>query len=256
MAGWDADHYLKFGDERTRPVEELVRRIELEAPARIVDLGCGPGNSTAVLRGRWPEASIVGVDSSEAMLAAAREVYPEAVWELGDMVTWGGDRRFDLVFSNAALQWVQDQEAVLARLFSMVDQGGVLAFQIPCNMFSKLRVMVREISEDAAWTDRMEGARTALRMEEPSFYYDVLAGAGARIDLWETEYHHVMPESGAIVEWIASTGLRPFLEALEEEGERERFTGMLRERVKEGYPERADGKVLFPFRRLFVVGYR
>jgi trans-aconitate 2-methyltransferase len=255
MSAWDADHYLRFGAERTRPAVDLVQRIQIDHPRRVVDIGCGPGNSTEVLRARWPEADIVGVDSSREMIAAARQRHPEGEWIEADAATWTSDEPFDVVFSNAALQWLPDHAAIISRLFGLVASGGVLAVQIPSYSRNPVRVHIHDISEDARWSDRMEAARSALTMESPAFYYDVLSPVAAKIDLWETEYSHVMPDAGAIVEWISSTGLRPFLDAVSPD-ERESFLKMLRERVTESYPRRADGKVLFPFKRLFVVAWR
>lgn len=256
MSAWNADHYLQFGAERTRPAVDLVQRIQIDRPRRFIDIGCGPGNSTEVLRGRWPEARIAGLDSSREMIAAARQRYPEGDWIEADAATWTSDEAFDVVFSNAALQWLPDHAAVVSRLFGLVAPCGALAVQIPSYSRNPVRVHIHEISEDARWTDRMAAARSALTMEPPAFYYDVLSPMAAKIDLWETEYSHVMTDADAIVDWISSTGLRPFLAALSSAEERGSFLETLRERVAESYPQRADGKVLFPFKRLFVVAYR
>lgn len=256
MSPWNAQHYLKFGDERTRPAADLVTRIRLDAPQRIVDLGCGPGNSTQVLRARWPEAKVLGVDNSPAMIDSARQKYPDQEWILADLADWSGDKPFDLVFSNAALQWIGDHCVLIPRLFTLVAEGGALAFQIPSRTYAAVRVHILEISEDAAWRDRMNGPRTRLTMEYPPVYYDVLAGHAAELDIWETEYFHVMESSDAIIDWMSSTGLRPFLAELLDESERQRFVSLLRARVVESYPQHIDGKVLFPFRRTFVLAYR
>ncbi len=253
---WDADHYLKFGAERTRPACDLVERIQIAAPGRIVDVGCGPGNCTQVLRARWPEAEIVGLDNSAEMIAAARERYPDQEWLLADAATWKPAEPFDVVFSNAALQWLPDHAALVSRLFTFVAPGGALAMQIPSYSRLPVRMHIHEISEDPAWSHRMDAARSMLTMESPEFYYDVLAPHAERMDVWETEYFHVMADAGAIVDWISSTGLRPFLDALEQDVDRERFVEMLRTRVADSYRKRSDGKVLFPFRRLFVIAYR
>ncbi len=253
---WNAAHYLKFGAERTRPACDLVDRIQIESPRRIVDIGCGPGNSTQVLRARWPEAEIVGLDNSAEMIEAARERYPEQEWLLADAATWSSAKPFDVVFSNAALQWLPDHAALAARLFDLVAPSGALAIQIPSYSRLPVRMHIHEISEDAAWSHRMAAARSMLTMESPEFYYDVLAPRAERMDVWETEYFHVMPDAGAIVDWISSTGLRPFLDALEHDVDRERFVDMLRARVADSYRKRRDGRVLFPFRRLFVIAYR
>lgn len=253
---WDAEHYLRYGDERTRPAVDLAARIPLGNPGTILDLGCGPGNSTQVLRRRWPAAEITGLDSSPEMIETARGRFPEGNWVLADMADYTAAQPFDLVFSNAALQWVPDHRELIPRLFSLAAAGGVFAFQIPCDRYAAVRRHIREISEDPAWCERMEGPRAMLTMEEAAVYYDALADSASRLDVWETEYFHVMNGTADIVDWISSTGMRPYLEALDSDADRERFTTMLRERVAESYPRRVDGKVLYPFRRLFVVAQR
>lgn len=252
---WDADHYLQFRDERTRPAADLVARIALQDPTSIVDLGCGPGNSTQVLRNRWPTARVVGIDNSPEMIERARNAHPDREWELGDIATWSPAEPFDLVFSNAALQWLGDHATLVRRLFAHVAPAGALAFQVPSDPYALVRTYIDEIADDPAWRERMAGPRSALTMEPPAVYYDALAESARSIDLWETEYHHVMESPRAIVDWISSTGLRPFLDALDPD-ERVAFVRRLTARVEAGYPVRADGRVLFPFRRLFVIAYR
>ncbi len=255
MAAWDPGKYLRFGDERTRPSLDLAARVNVEAPAAVVDLGCGPGNSTEVVRRRWPAARIVGLDSSPDMIAAARAAYPDREWTQADIGSWTSPAPFDVVFSNAAIQWVTGHADLVRRLFAQVAPGGALAFQIPSGTYSPVRVLMREVADDPAWRSRMSAAQGALTMEEPQVYYDALAPLARSIDLWETEYSHVMASPAAIVEWMSGTGLRPYLEALDGEDERARFTAMLTKRVAAFYTPRSDGRVLFPFRRLFVIAY-
>lgn len=255
MAAWNPSEYLRFGDERTRPSQDLVSRIRVDDPATIVDLGCGPGNSTQVLRRRWPNSCVLGVDSSPDMIAAAREAHPDQEWVLGDIESWTGEAPIDVVFSNAALQWVPGHAELVRRLFAQVAPGGALAFQIPSVAYSDLRAIIHEIAENAAWASRMSAARNALTMEEPPVYYDALAPLARSIDMWETEYYHVMASPATIVAWITSTGLRPFLDALDTEGERDHFLAALNARVAEAYVRRSDGRVLFPFRRVFLIAY-
>lgn len=256
MFNWNASHYLKYDDERTRPASDLAARIQLDSPRTIVDLGCGPGNSTQVLRSRWPDAGIRGVDNSAAMIDFARKTYSDQQWVLADALEWSESDPLDLVYSNAALQWVADHQSLMPRLFSMVARGGALAFQIPSSTYAAVRTHIHDISFDPAWSDRMIVPRSSLTVEEPSFYYDTLAKHATKLDIWETEYHHTMESRAAIVDWIASTGLRPFLGALNDDSERRRFVDVLHERVANSYHVRVDGKVLFPFRRLFVIAYR
>ncbi len=255
MTEWDPGHYLRFGDERTRPAVDLASRVALDAPERIIDLGCGPGNSTEVLRSRWPSAQVCGLDSSPEMIAAARHAHPEHEWIDGRIEEWCARDLFDLVFSNAALQWTADHAALTRRLLANVARGGALAFQVPSPAYSHVRSLIEEVARDGAWVSRMGEALAELTIEEPDAYYDALAPWADSIDMWETVYYHVMQSPTDIVDWISSTGLRPFLDALDTQQERSRFTAMLTERVARDYTVRADGQVLFPFRRTFVIAY-
>jgi trans-aconitate 2-methyltransferase len=255
MAPWNPDHYLRFGDQRTRAAIDLASSVRVDDPQRVVDLGCGPGNSTEVLRRRWPRARLLGLDSSAEMVASARAARPEGEWALGRIEDWTAGEPWDVVFSNAALQWTRDHATLVRRLFGAVAPGGALAFQIPSGAYSPVRTLIREVASDSAWAERMDEARRALTMEEPAVYYDALAPVARDVDIWETEYHHVMASAAAIVDWMSSTGLRPYLAALASDEERRRFVSMLTERVTASYTRRSDGRVLFPFRRLFVVAY-
>ena len=200
-------------------------------------------------------ARVCGLDDSPEMIASAREAYPEQEWVLAGIEDWSADVPYDVVFSNAALQWVGDHVALSRHLFAQVARGGALAFQIPSAEYSRVRGLMDEVARDSAWASRLEGARTALTMEPPSVYYDALAPAAASIDLWETTYHHVLGSPSAIVEWISSTGLSPFLDALDSEGEKQLFLARFSELVTKAYARQADGRVLFPFRRTFVIAY-
>jgi trans-aconitate 2-methyltransferase len=255
MPTWNATQYLKFGDERTRPSRDLAARIAVAQPARVIDLGCGPGNSTEVLAERWPGADITGLDNSARMIESAQAAHPTHRWMAAEIAEWaaaeGGetfDESFDVVFSNAALQWLPDHAWLLPRLMRRVAPGGALAFQMPAHDSPAHRIM-------RAMADEIALRVADWHCHEPAFYYDVLAACARRVDLWETEYVHVMPDAEAIVEWYRGSGLRPFLDALGTDAERERFAGEFLQGVREAYPKRADGRVLFPFRRVFAVAY-
>ena len=255
MTHWNPRSYLHFGDERTRPSIDLASRIAIETPETIIDLGCGPGNSTQVLRQRWPQACITGLDSSVEMIDTARTEYPNEQWVLSDIKEWCPGNTFNVVFSNAALQWIPDHGHLVERLFGYVADGGALAFQIPSADFALVRILIHEIAIDGPWASRMAGPLHALTMEPPSFYYDHLSPLARSVDIWETEYFHVMTSPLAIVDWIASTGLRPFLKEIESESEADQFVTKLRQRINEAYLVRPDGQVLFPFKRTFVIAY-
>jgi len=255
MPTWSATQYLKFGDERTRPSRDLAARIEVAKVRRVIDLGCGPGNSTEILAERWPDADITGLDNSPRMIEAARLAYPGWRWVERDIGQWAseGGPGFDVVFSNAALQWVPDHAVLLPQLMAMVAPGGALAFQMPAQDSLAHRLM-RTMAASELWRDSLPAGRVVeWHSHQPDFYYDVLAPYASRVDLWETEYVHVMADAEAIVEWYRGSGLRPYLDALNTEAERERFAGQYLEGIRELYPRRGNGRVLFPFRRLFAI---
>lgn len=254
MPAWNADLYLQFANERTQPAIDLVSRIELTHPARIVDLGCGPGNSTAILRQRWPHTDITGLDNSPEMIAAASANDPSGKWILTDVAAWKADIPFDLVFSNATLHWLHNHDRLFPHLFAQVAAGGALAIQIPAHGQSPLRQVVLDVAENPDWRDRLHSARTALTRETPSFYYDLLQPIASRLDIWETEYYHVMDSHQSIVDWFCGSGLRPFLAALANE-DRQKFERQVLAGYTVAYPPQQDGQILFPFKRLFVVAY-
>ncbi len=252
---WDADQYLKFGGERAQPSRDLIAWVPLAAPRRIVDLGCGPGNSTEMLARRWPEAEVTGVDSSPGMLDQARKDYPDKRWIESDIAHWSSPGNYDLIFSNAALQWVPDHEKVFLALIDALPMGGVLAVQMPRNFTAPNHALLRETAAEPRWAARMPDEARLMPVGEPGFYHDLLAPRVARLDIFEIEYLHVLDGPEGIVEWMKGTGLRPFLQRLDpsEHGD---FLASYLERLKQAYPRRASGQVLFPFRRIFIVASR
>jgi trans-aconitate 2-methyltransferase len=256
MPQWNPQLYLQFAGERTQPAVDLIARIRLPQPARIIDLGCGPGNSTAMLRQRWPDAHITGLDSSPEMLAVAAQNYPSEEWLLEDAAAWQPEHPFELVFSNAALQWVPDHAAVFPWLFEQVASGGALAIQVPDHYDSPLHLVALEVARANAWRHLLERPSHALTHELPEFYYRVLRPKAAQIDIWKTEYYHIVERPEDIVSWFRGTGLRPFLEALETDQQRTQFEQAILDGYRQAYPIQPDGRVLFPFRRLFMIAYR
>ena len=250
MPTWNASQYLKFTEERTQPCRDLAARVALTDPHRIIDLGSGPGNSTEVLAERWPQAGLTGLDSSAAMIAQARAAHPERSWIAADIAEWaaGGDR-YDLVFSNAALQWLPGHPALFPKLMTHVSEGGALAVQMPGNWDAPAHQLMRNVA--AQWPEAKHVREWFTH--DLGFYYDVLAPHAARLDLWATEYIHVMNGPEDIVEWYKGTGMRPFLDALPAAEDRERFLALYLDAVREAYPPHDDGRVLFPFRRIFMV---
>lgn len=251
---WDPDIYMKFANERTRPAMELLARVPLRAPARVIDLGCGPGNSTALLAARWPDAEIEGLESSPEMLAKAGASGVRARFIEGDVESWSPERPYDVVFSNATLHWVADHRALLPRLMGHVADGGTLAFQVPRNFDAPSHVLMREVAQSGPWAAKLANARQ-VNVERPEAYFDILAPLSRSLDIWETTYLHVLEGDDPVLAWVSGTGLRPFVQPLDAE-ERDAFIAQYRARLRDAYPRRADGKTLFPFQRLFVVAQR
>lgn len=256
MPSWNPQLYLKFATERGQAAIDLAARINLQKPARIIDLGCGTGNSTALLRQRWPSAELYGMDNSREMITVARESQPSEMWLEGDIGTWNPLEPYDLVFSNAALQWVPTHGELIPRLVKGVASGGAFAAQLPAHFKSPVHELMMEVADLSPWSGRMKSAKTAIRVERPGYYYDLMQPLCTRVEIWETEYNHVMDGPAAILEWIRGTGLRPFLEALHNEEERKEFESRYIKKLAAAYPRQRDDKVLFPFRRLFLLGYR
>jgi trans-aconitate 2-methyltransferase len=261
MSVWNPDLYLKFADQRTRPARDLAIRARAcligdGAALRAIDLGCGPGNSTAVVAEFFPEASIVALDSSPEMIASARKTGTRAEWIVADAAGWNPDRKFDLVFSNAMLQWVPDQAALLGRMADWLAPGGVIAVQVPGNGNSPLHRALKAAAETWVGCERFAGLDDAIRYREPEFYHDELSALGLVSDIWETTYWHRMENQESLIEWYSGTGMRPWLERLADESERDAFKLGVLDRARAEYPVRADGSVLFPFRRIFFTASR
>ena len=254
MMEWNSSLYLKYGTERTQPAIDLASRIAVENPKRIIDLGCGPGNSTAVLQMQWPEAKLTGLDSSENMIELAKKEYPGIKWIKEDIADWSPHRKYDIIFSNAALQWLSNHDQLFSTFVDRLNQSGVLAVQVPYHYEkSPLHQAVVEVSKQSQWTKNMDLARGALTQETASFYYDVLSPLCRKIDIWETTYFHIMNSPKAILEWISGTGLRPFIESLTSTSDQSLFKEKLLEKITKAYPRQKNGKILFPFRRQFIV---
>lgn len=253
MSPWDDKQYLMFADERTRPARELLARVMVEKPHHMVDLGCGPGNSTELLCERWPFAEVVGVDNSPEMLARARLELPEVEFVEADVLGYRPEKPVDLLFANAVFQWVPEHDKLLPELLASLTPGGALAFQVPNNFDQPSHLLMREVP--GPWSARLAEVRSEPRVGTAAHYYDLLAPHAQHVDVWQTTYEHVMADAQAIVEWVKGTGLRPILDALSQR-ERAAYLEAYAKAVDEAYPPRADGKRLFSFSRLFVVAVR
>jgi trans-aconitate 2-methyltransferase len=254
---WSPGLYQKFEEERNRPIRDLLAQIPRADPASIADLGCGPGNSTELLVERFPDAAVVGMDSSSEMVQAARRRLPGIRFETGDIATWPERGPFDLLFANASLQWVPDHASLLPFLFEKLTPGGTLAVQIPDNLDEPAHRLMHETAALGPWSEKLVDASSAREARHSAeWYYRELRGLGARVDVWRTTYHHPLSGGpGAIAEWFKGTGLRPFLQPLDE-SEKEGFLARYVESLEREYPASEDGTVLLPFPRLFFVASR
>jgi len=246
MSDWSASQYLKFEDDRTRAARDLLAQVPLQTVRLAVDLGCGPGNSTELLVTRYPEARIVGLDSSPDMLRQARERLPRCEFIAADLAVWTPPEPADLLFANAVFQWIPDHPAVMKRLVGNLPKGGVLAVQMPDNTREPSHVLMQELAGG-------DGARDHL--PPPEAYYDILKPLCCRVESWHTIYNHVLAGPEAIVEWFKGSALRPFLTPLSETRRKE-FLEAYTEALARHYETRADGQVLLRFPRLFIVAKR
>lgn len=254
---WDPAQYLKFAGPRLRPAIDLLQRVDLERPSLVYDLGAGAGNVTRLLAARWPQARIVGVDSSAEMLAKAaaeshRTEFPRIEWQQADLGTWRPDRPPDLIYSNAALHWLDGHEQLFPALCATLAPQGVLAVQIPRNFGAPSHTLITEAALSGPWRHKLEPLLRPSPVAAPDFYYDLLASHAAALDMWETEYLQVLDGDNPVKEWTKGTWLLPLLGAIEEP-ERSAFEEAYAARVAAVYPRRPDGKTLFPFRRLFMI---
>jgi trans-aconitate 2-methyltransferase len=253
---WNPTQYLKFKSERTQPSIDLVSRIALDNPKSIIDIGCGPGNSTQVLCQRWPEAEVAGLDNSEEMIKKAQADFPKQKWILADAGTFNPGQKYDLVFSNATLQWLPNHEALIPKLFSFCTEKGAMAVQVPANNESPLHKALLAVSDSQKWRGFTSHCEKLFNYRPAGYYYDLLLSLSSKIDLWETAYLHVLESHAGLIEWYRSTGMRPFLERLPDDASRKLFEGEVLEKCQSAYPPQKDVKILYPFKRTFFIAYR
>jgi trans-aconitate 2-methyltransferase len=246
---WDPDRYLVHADERARPFVDLLARVAAEAPATVVDLGCGPGTLTALLARRWPGADVLGVDSSPEMVERARGVAGIRV-EAGDVRTWRPDGPVDVLVANATYQWVPGHLELLPGLVGHVAPGGWFAFQVPGNHDAPSHVLLHGLAADPRFARFTQGVARPLS-HDPAVYADVLRDLGCEVDAWETTYLHLLAGEDPVFSWISGTGARPTLQALPDDL-RETFVAEYQALLREAYPRGPHGTTL-PFRRVFVV---
>lgn len=254
---WSAKQYTAFEDERTRPVRDLLAAVPGQAASAAVDLGCGPGNSTELLLRRFPGAEVTGLDSSPDMIAAAQARLPQLRFQVADIAAWDAAGPFDAILANAVLHWLPDHAGLLPRLAAKLAPGGSLAVQMPDNLDEPAHRLMREVAAEGPWAAKLARAAAAREaVGTPDWYYGVLRPHCARVDVWRTTYHHLLPGGAdGIVEWFKGSGLRPFLAPLDA-AETAGFLAEYRSRIAGAYPALPDGSVLLPFPRLFLVATR
>ena len=256
MSDWNAAQYLRFATERTRPAADLLARVPLREAEHVVDLGCGPGNGTALLAERFPRAHLVGIDTAPDMLSQARRALPRVRFLETDLRDFAPEEPPDLIFANAVLQWLPDHDALLPRLARMLKPGGCLALQMPDNLDEPSHRLMRETAAQGPWAASIgDPSRLRSPIAPVGHYYDLLRAADCSVDLWSTTYIHPLPDAAAIVTWLQATGLRPFVAPLSPPL-RAGFLAAYERALETAYPKRGDGRVLLAFPRLFIVARR
>ena len=254
---WDPEQYLAYGDLRMRPGLDLLARVPVETPDRVVDLGCGPGTLTLALARRWPTAEVAGIDTSEEMLAdaVARDTDRRVSWMPGDLASWTAAHRVDVIYSNAALHWVDDHPRVLTHWLGQLTPGGALAFQVPDNFDAPSHEVVAEVVDDDAWRSRLRPHLRDHPVLPAHRYHRILAPLVDRLDVWETTYWHALQGQDPVLDWVRGSVLRPLLPQLSTD-EQADFLDRVGAGLRTAYPADETGTTLFPFRRLFVVARR
>lgn len=258
---WNAKIYSQFLDARSRPAKDLLAAIPINFEPKIVyDLGCGPGNSTVILKDRWSNAKVVGVDSSEDMLKKARADYPDIEFRMGDISQFNAPEKIDCIFANASLQWCDHHEKLFPHFIQSLNKNGVLAIQIPNNFHAAAHQAAIEILQaNTQWNPLIQNLRYGIlknKFYQMPWYYDLFAQSGLQaIQLWETEYAVEMENHTGIFDWVKGTGLQPILSAMND-ADKKLFEEKYIENITQKFQVQANKKVLFPFLRLFMVGVK
>src|SRR5271157_3851245 len=253
---WNPDLYLKFRNERTQPSIDLISKININFPPKsILDIGCGPGNSSQALLQRWPDANLTGIDNSPKMIDKAKKSYPENTWIVADAATYLPDTKYDIVFSNATIQWIPDHEKLFKNFLNLTNDGGVLAISVPRFYEMPISKIIARIAGNEKWKAATKGAAAAFTRHDYQFYYNLISPDYQAVEMWQTDYIHVLESQSAIIEWTSSTGMKPYLDRLKDE-DKLQFEDEVLSEIKFDYLVQKNGKVLFPFRRLFMVGYK
>lgn len=258
-ASWDPQQYLRYEHERERPFAELLARIAHPRPQEIVDLGCGPGTTTAQLLQRWPDAHVTGIDSSPEMIDHARSLAVAGKLEFrqADLRDWRPERQVDVLVSTATLQWVPGHESLFPKFMKSLGPGGAFAFQVPANFGEPSHTLLYELAQSDRWGARLGHLVRPNPVLEPAAYLAAFLATGVQADVWETTYFHILRGPDAVLEWVRGTALRPFLTALETpdvpESDIAEFQSAYAAVLRAAYPRDAEGRSVFPFRRIFGV---
>ena len=256
MSDWDSSQYLKFKSERTQPAIDLVNRITVKNPNNIIDIGCGPGNSSFELKKSFPSARVLGIDNSENMIKAANDRYGDIEFKLCDASTelCKIGEKFDVVFSNACIQWVPDHKPLLENMMSLLNNGGMLAVQMPMNYEEPIHKIMSAVAVSEKWKDKL-GFQRHFYTLSPEEYFDILSEISSGFSIWQTTYFHIMESHDDIIQWYRGTGMRPYLSRLSETDGAEFENDVKRELVK-AYPKQKNGKIIFRFPRLFFTAVK
>lgn len=254
MSQWDPARYLQFADARARPFLDLIGQVQI-VPHTVIDLGCGPGHLTRHLRALWPDAQILGIDSSAEMIDEAIRDNTDSLanYDIADAADWNPYGPVDLIVSNAMFQWIPDHLAVIERLLGHLNPGGVFALQVPNNSSEATHQTLTELADDPRFADQLADIRRPARLD-PDDYLTFFAERSCEPTVWSTTYLHVLQGENPVYDWISGTGARPFVQALDD-GLRDEFVDEVKKRLRAAYPARPWGTVL-PFRRTFAVATR
>lgn len=257
MSDWNSQQYLKFKNERTQPSIDLVNRIDIENPKRIIDIGCGPGNSTAVLKKRFPDAYVLGVDFSPNMIEKARADYADIDFMIFDAANDFDklDGKFDIVFSNACIQWVPNHKKLLADMMGILNLGGVMAVQIPNQREMPIGDIINTVVHQDKWQKKLSDYERNFYNLTEEEYFDTLSDLSSDFSMWKTIYFHKLPSQQSIVEWYRATGLKPYLDILDDE-EKTEFENDILLKIAEKYPVQKNSQVIFRFNRLFFTAIK
>lgn len=253
MFNWNSKEYLSFKNERTQPAFDLVNRIDIKAPQKIIDIGCGPGNSTAVLKQYFNNAEIIGIDSSEDMIDKAKSEYNDLTFINSDIrdIFINEKESYDVVFSNACIQWIPEHKALIKNMIELLKDNGYLAIQIPYNYDEPIHKIINEVTKSEKWKNLFDNHRERYVLEI-SEYYDLLSEVSSNFEMWQTIYFHKMKSYDNILEWYRGTGLRPYLEQLNE-AQKIDFERDILIKIKQSYPMQKNGEIMFKFPRLFFI---